>query len=187
MAAPRPAASSSSSVRRRGVADPPPLGRHRPEKFFFPSGPTDGIGEEEWRICLLCCELATPYHGKAPTSTQGRTGIRSRDLLVGGRHHTYSSLQPVPTQKVTIKEEVDANEDANVQALCHKHRKPLEYLHSPRRTVPEKHLSNQRKRIHLDDGKYIVRAELMFVMGIKLLLLPHVAQWKPLLSNKSLR
>ncbi|KAM3192157.1 hypothetical protein ACQJBY_069408 [Aegilops geniculata] len=70
--------------------------------------------------------------GSASSSEQGRTGIRSRDLLARGRHRTDSNLQPVPTQKVTvIQEEPDATEDANVQvsiANCHKHREPLEYL-----------------------------------------------------------
>ncbi|XP_048544614.1 uncharacterized protein LOC125523623 isoform X3 [Triticum urartu] len=82
--------------------------------------------------------------GSASSSEQGRTGIRSRDLLARGRHRTDSNLQPVPTQKVTvIQEEPDATEDANVQvsiANCHKHREPLEYLHSLCRTVQEKHL-----------------------------------------------
>ncbi|XP_048544621.1 uncharacterized protein LOC125523623 isoform X5 [Triticum urartu] len=54
--------------------------------------------------------------GSASSSEQGRTGIRSRDLLARGRHRTDSNLQPVPTQKVTvIQEEPDATEDANVQ------------------------------------------------------------------------
>ncbi|KAM3334949.1 hypothetical protein ACQJBY_029390 [Aegilops geniculata] len=82
--------------------------------------------------------------GSASSSEQGRTRIRSRDLLVRGRHRTDSNLQPVPTQKVTvIQEEPDATEDANVQvsiANYHKHREPLEYLHSLCRTVQEKHL-----------------------------------------------
>ncbi|KAE8805779.1 hypothetical protein D1007_18128 [Hordeum vulgare] len=37
MAAPRPIGSSSSSVRRRGLEDLPPLGYHWPEKVFFSS------------------------------------------------------------------------------------------------------------------------------------------------------